>query len=161
MKGVIIPDGVAYFPDGTSRPIDASVIHPTSKNGRSYPQLLLEGASATREHNKERKYQASTNPDHRNVIPLVWDTYGAMGKHGHALVDRLAKLKAADFDDEADSNIVARDFKRRAVTGLAFTLARGNYMVLQEGIHRYRYLKEGLVSDTCYIERFRSIYSVD
>eukprot|EP00698_Gefionella_okellyi_P024280 TRINITY_DN851_c0_g1_i5.p2 TRINITY_DN851_c0_g1~~TRINITY_DN851_c0_g1_i5.p2 ORF type:complete len:117 (-),score=10.06 TRINITY_DN851_c0_g1_i5:13-363(-) len=108
-------------------------------------------------YSKELLLLANTTKSGNTKHPLT----GAMGKHGHALVDRLAKLKAADFDDEADSNIVARDFKRRAVTGLAFTLARGNYMVLQEGIHRYRYLKEGLVSDTCYIERFRSIYSVD
>ena len=117
--------------------IDYMVTHPTGNSGKQRDTVGV--AARSGEDGKWRKYLNAHELTKADVIPVVFETFGALGPAGEKFVKDLANLAhpVASFKDALgkthllDYDGLRADFIRRLRERLAVTLQRGNATMMR------------------------------
>ena len=126
------PDGEICWATWSTRRdlVDVSVIHPTAASYVRAAQTQL-GAAKVRETQKKTRYADLAESSHCNLVPLVFETYGALSQ---CCQDFVAQLNTAFLSAPGAEDL--RDQRSVILQRLSVALQSGNARVLAEGRQR-------------------------
>jgi len=121
------PDGLIHGLRARVVAFDVSVAHPGRSFLSSMPLLAQTElkAAADREAEKKHKFQAKLNAADIDFVPIVLETYGAIGKEAQNMISELAAL----IEDSG-----RQPFKDWAYSHLSRALQKGNALVWGAGL---------------------------
>jgi hypothetical protein len=104
--------------------LDISVINPCAQSYITRAARASLGAAAIREREKNTKYEASCRDARISFSPVVFETYGAIGKEGMSVIGRI--IKALIRRDPQAPEDAFKSQKRWFLQRLSVNLQTGN-----------------------------------
>jgi hypothetical protein len=129
-EAALIPDLFIHTLDGRKYMLDISIIYPNAASHRENASIRRCAAALKRENEKVNKYSALALRNNFIFIPIVIETYGAMGEKAELFIKEIAEC----CNDKGMGAYCKRV--------IAIALQRGNAMVAHEGAYLFTHIRD-------------------